>query len=420
MKFKLKTLIAAVAGAALISSASAAKISIVSGAVGDDLKTLRGFLDTFEKKTGHTVKITGMPKSTTDQFGQYKLWLSSKSSDIDIYKSDVIWAPQIAKHLVDLTPYTKDIVKNFFPSIIESQTVNGKLVGMPWYTDAPGLYYRKDLLEKYKQPIPKTWEEMAKSAKIIQEGERKAGNKKFYGFVFQASAYEGLTCDALEWVKSAGGGQIVEADGSISINNEKAKAAITMVKSWIGDISPKGVLAYTEEESRGIWQLGNAAFMRNWPYAYSLGQGEKSAIANKFGLVPLPSGGEGSAATLGGWNWVISKYSKNQEASIELVKFLVSPEVQKQQAIKSSKLPTLMALYDDAEVKEKAPVVASWKNIFLNAVPRPSAPTMKSYNEVSKEFWTAVHNTLAGEGTVDKNFKKLDAKLKRLKGSGWK
>eukprot|EP01035_Chromulina_nebulosa_P062863 gene62863-85975_t len=219
-----------------------------------------------------------MPASTSDQFGQYRLWLAAGATDIDLYQTDVIWAPQLADQFLDLTDAAKDVVKDPFPSIIQSQTVNGKLVALPAFTDAPALYYRKDLLEKYKQPVPKTWEEMAASAKIVQDGERAAGNKDIWGFVFQGNAYEGLTCDALEWVKSAGGGQIVEPDGSISINNPKAAAALELIKTWVNTISPPGVLAYQEEESRGVWQTGNAVFMRNWPYAYSLGNGADSKV----------------------------------------------------------------------------------------------------------------------------------------------
>src|SRR5690606_27915849 len=105
-------------------------------------------------------------------------------------------------------------------------------------------------------------------------------------------------------------GQSVEPDGTISINNEQAAKAIDMAASWIGTISPEGNLAYMEEESRGVWQLGNAVFHRNWPYAYSLGNGADSPIAGKFDVAPLPAG-EGadarSAATLGGWNVAVSK-----------------------------------------------------------------------------------------------------------------
>jgi len=139
-----------------IGSAMAANLAIVSGATGGDLKFMQDQLAVFEKNTGNKVTITPMPSSTTDQFGQYRLWLAAGNADIDVYQTDVIWAPQLADQFLDLTSAAKDVAGTHFPSIVESQTVNGKLVALPIFTDAPALYYRKDLLDKYKQAVPKT------------------------------------------------------------------------------------------------------------------------------------------------------------------------------------------------------------------------------------------------------------------------
>ncbi|MDB5586771.1 MAG: transporter substrate-binding protein [Devosia sp.] len=417
-----KLLVGLLASVTLLSTAAhAAQLAVVSGDTGNGLAFLQEQLKKFEADTGNTVTIVPMPSSTTDQFGQYKLWLAAGNADIDVYTTDVIWAPQLADQFLDLTDAAKGVVADHFPSIIESQTVNGKLVAIPAYTDAPALFYRKDLLEKYKKEVPKTWAELKATAQEIQDGER-ASNPDIYGFVFQGNAYEGLTCNALEWVKSYGGGQIVEADGTISINNPQAVAALEEIKSFVGTISPEGNLAYMEEESRGVWQLGNAVFMRNWPYAYALGNGDDSAIKGKFDVAPLPAG-EGadarSAATLGGWNYAVSKYSKAPEEAIKLALYLSSAEVQKNRAIQQTNLPTIQSLYDDADVLKAAPFMAAWKEIFQNAVPRPSAPTKANYNEVSSKFWSAVHNTLAGDGTAAENLELLEADLNDLKGSGW-
>ncbi len=362
-----------------------------------------------------------MPSSTTDQFGQYKLWLAAGATDIDVYQTDVIWAPQLADQFVDLTDAAKDVIADHFPSIIESQTANGKLVALPFFTDAPALFYRKDLLEKYGQPVPKTWDELAATAKIVMDGERAAGNADMWGFVWQGNAYEGLTCDALEWVKSSGGGQIVEADGTISINNDKAVAAIDRAKSWVGTISPPGVLAYQEEDARGVWQLGNAVFLRNWPYTYSLGNADDSPIKDKFDVSTLPVGAEGDspASTLGGWNLAVSKYSPNQAEAIKLVLFLASKETQKKRAIELSALPTIASLYDDADVAAAQPIIPRWKSVFEDAVPRPSAPTKTKYNEVSSLFFQAVHDSLSGNGSSADNLEALEAKLTELKGASW-
>ena len=407
--------------ATLGAPVAAEEIFYVSGAVGNAVENFKALVKPWEESTGNTVTMVPMPASTSDQFAQYRLWLAAGTADIDLYQTDVIWAPQLAEHFLDLTDVAKDLAPTHFPSIIQSQTVGGKLVALPIFTDAPALYYRKDLLDLYKVAVPTTWAELTVAAQTVQDGERAAGKADFHGFVWQGNAYEGLTCNALEWVKSFGGGQIVEPDGTISINNEKAVMALETVKGWVGTISPAGVLAYQEEEARGVWQTGNAAFMRNWPYAYGLGNGDDSAVKGLFAVTTLPIGAEGdtSAATLGGWNVAVSKYSAHPDAAISLAMYLAGPEAQKQRAINESNLPTIVALYDDADIAAAQPIIPQWKDVFLNAVPRPSAPTLGKYNEVSAKFWSAVHETLSGNGTAAENLELLEADLTELKGEGW-
>jgi trehalose/maltose transport system substrate-binding protein len=401
--------------------AMAVEITYVSGAVGNAVENFKALVKPWEEATGNTVTMVPMPASTTDQFGQYRLWLAAGNADVDLYQTDVIWAPQLADQFVDLTEAAKDLMPLHFPSIVESQTVDGKLVALPIFTDAPALYYRTDLLEKYGKTPPKTWEELSAIAQEIQDGERAAGSADLWGFVWQGNAYEGLTCNALEWIKSFGGGQIVEPDGTISVNNPKAVEALELAKSWVGTISPGGVLAYQEEEARGVWQTGNAVFMRNWPYAFGLGNGDDSAVKGKFDVVPLPTGGgnDTSAATLGGWNVAVSKYSKNQEAAISLALYLAGPEAQKQRALNEANLPTIVSLYDDADIAAAQPIIPRWKEVFLQAVPRPSAPTKGKYNEASSKFWSAVHQTLSGSGSAAENLEILELDLTDLKGGAW-
>ncbi|WP_377509338.1 ABC transporter substrate-binding protein [Octadecabacter sp. R77987] len=394
----MRTTAAAAVAAFGATAVAADEITYVSGAVGNAVEDFKTIVAPWEEATGHTVTLVPMPSSTTDQFGQYRLWLAAGNGDIDLYQTDVIWAPQLADHFVDLTDAAADIAGLHFPSIIESQTVDGKLVALPIFTDAPALYYRTDLLEKHGADVPTTWEELTATAQMIQDAERAEGDDDIWGFVWQGNAYEGLTCDALEWVKSSGGGQIIEPDGTISINNENAIAAIELAASWVGTISPEGVISYQEEDARGVWQTGNAVFMRNWPYAYGLGNGEDFAVAGLFGVTTLPTGQghDTSAATLGGWNVAVSKYSDSQDAAISLAIYLASEEAQKTRALVASNLPTIISLYEDADIAEQQPIIPQWKDVFLQAVPRPSAPTRQDYNEVSTLFFSAVHSVLSG------------------------
>lgn len=374
------------------------------------------------KQHGHTVETISTPNSPTEQLALYQQMLAARSSDIDVYQIDGVWSGTLAPHLVDLKPHSKGAENDHFPSIIQNNMVDGKLVALPWFTDASLLYYRKDLLEKYGEPVPQTWEQLTRTAEKIQEAERKAGNDKFWGFVWQGRAYEGLTCNGLEWVASHNGGSIVEPDGKVSINNPQAVKALNQARPWVNTISPPGVLNYTEEESRGVFQAGNALFMRNWPYAWGLSQGEDSAVKGKVGTAPLPKGGADGqhAATLGGWQIAVSKYSANQEAAIALTLYLAGPEVQKQRAIDLSQLPTLLSLYEDPEVLEANPFFAEMKDILANAVARPATVTGSKYNQVSSEFFNAVHAVLSGTKNAEQSLADLEASLKRMsRGGRW-
>ncbi len=57
--------------------------------------------------------------------------LEARSSDIDVYQIDVIWPGDLAEHLLDLYTWSKEIADEHFPAIIENNTVDGRLVGIP-------------------------------------------------------------------------------------------------------------------------------------------------------------------------------------------------------------------------------------------------------------------------------------------------
>lgn len=390
-------------------------ITVACGAVGQELELTKEAAQMYmEKNKDVEVKVLDTPDLAQDRLGLYLQFLQKKSPEVDVYQTDVVWPGDLAEHFVDLNEYgAKDVAGEHFPAIIENNTVDGKLVAIPWFTDAGLLYYRKDLLEKYKLEVPETWDQLEKAAKKIQDGERAEGNKDFWGFVWQGNSYEGLTCDALEWVSSNGGGEIVSNDKKITINNPNAIEIINKAAGWVGTISPKGVTSAGEEDARNIWQAGNAAFMRNWPYCYSLSNGDDSKVKGKFDVSPLPRGDKGSkgVACLGGWQLSVSKYSKHPKEAADVALFFASEKVQKNNAIKGSLNPTIMSLYKDEEVLKASPFFGDLYDVFTNAVARPSTVTSPEYNNVSTKFFKAVHSVLTGEAKAEKALEDLEADL---------
>jgi trehalose/maltose transport system substrate-binding protein len=256
----------------------------------------------------------------------------------------------------------------------------------------------------------------------LQEAERAAGRAGLWGFVWQGRAYEGLTCNALEWFASHDGGRIVDEAGRIDLRLPGAREALEQAASWVGTISPPGVLNYAEEEARGVFQSGNAVFMRNWPYAWALAQGPDSPIRGRVGVAELPSGRPGGAhaSTLGGWQLGVSRWSRHPREAIELVLELTSAAEQKRRTIAGAFNPTRPALYADPQVLGANPFLGRLRDTFAQAVARPAGPTRQRYNQLSYELYNAVHSVLAGRQSAAEGIDELRRRLRRLsRGGRW-
>jgi trehalose/maltose transport system substrate-binding protein len=353
----------------------------------------------FTEQTGIEVEVIPRPQSATESYSQYLRTFQGQSSDMDCGMIDVIWPGALAPHLLDLSDAFADLVDQYYPGVIENNTIDGKLVAIPWFGDYGMLYYRTDLLEKYDIAAPpETWDELEEQARTIMEGERGA-NAEFWGFVFQGNAYEGLTCDALEWIASHGGGLFVE-NGEVTVDNDNAKAALNRARDWVGDIAPDGVTSYQEEEARNVFQAGNSAFMRNWPYAYANGQQADSPIKDLFDVTKLPAQeGNDHVGTVGGWQIAVSNYSENKEAAIEWVKYITSPDFMKWRALFYTFVPMIEAVANDPEVKEILPFLAGVEGLV--PVTRPSRETGELYNEVSTAIFQNINAILTGDDAED-------------------
>ena len=405
------------------SGARAAEITLSCGSQELEFRLCEEAAAAWSAESGHTATVVRAPEQSNQRYFAYLDLLARGERSLDVLQIDVIWPSALADQLVDLAAHVPaDVASQHFPALIANNTVGGRLVAMPWYTDAGMLYYRADLLAKYGVEVPATWSDLADAALLIQQSERAAGNGEFWGLVFQGQAYEGLTCNALEWIAGAGGGRIVDENGAVTVNNPAAALALGRAAAWVGTVAPPRVTQFVEEDARITFQLGNAAFMRNWPYAWALLNAEDSALRGKVGVAPLPMGSRFGrhAATLGGWQLAVSRHSANKEAAIDFVLYLTGAPEQKRRAIAGSYAPTIPSLYEDPEVQAANPFYADLGTVLADAVARPSSPTAGQYAQVSTLFWEAVHTTLIGNGRAQDNLAWLEDRLDLVRSrAGW-
>jgi trehalose/maltose transport system substrate-binding protein len=419
LAFTLATLAHAQGSIDCITDAPAS-ITFMGDPVGNAADIERETVAAFNEACPHiTVTVVPGPASASDLLANYLTMLEGRSGDIDVMRVDVIWPGILAENLVDLAPYfSDDELAAHFPGFIQNNVIGDKMAAIAFRLGAGMLYYRTDLLERYGfDGPPATWDELESMARTIQQGERAEGNADFWGFVWQGNNYEGLTTNALEWQVSEGGGSIVSPDRVVEVANDATIRAFERAAGWVGTISPPGVVGYVEDDARGVWHAGNAAFMRNWPYAYSVSFGSE-AIGEVFDVAPLPAGASGnSAAAMGGWSVGVNRYSANVDAAVAFAKYFASYDEQKRRAIRSSINPTIAALYQDADVIEAVPFFAGLDSVFMGATPRPSTVTGTLYNRVSTLYSTAVHSILTGAEDAETALTLLELDLESLLGN---
>jgi len=361
---------------------------------GDKTALTKKFNQEF-KSQGLSAKMLEFSTSADEQRAQFVQRQEAKSGECDVFYSDVIWTAEFAsqKWIFDMSPYVQTRESEVIPATLESVNYDGKFWGMPQQTDAAFLYFRTD---QVKEP-PGNWQEVYDVA----------GQND--GIVYQGAPYEGLTCDFLE-IAFAAGGQVLNEDGTKAVidSPENVKALQFMVDGVKDGTAARGVTTYMEEEARRYFESGKATFMRNWPYAYALGE-KAPKVKGKFDVMPFPEfEGGGKAGILGGHNLVISVYSDNPGAALAYVDFLTQEEQQIIEFRDFTLAPTVASVYDNKEVKKKYPFATDLKEAVSQAKVRPVSPV---YPQISQAIYKNVNEALAGRTSPEDALKKAQSEM---------
>jgi trehalose/maltose transport system substrate-binding protein len=388
----------------------------------DELPSAETFSQRFVRETGIQLKNLPVPEMTIDQLDLSRKLLE-KGPGPDVLGVDLIWSGVLQPDLLDLRPLIGDDLSLVEPKLLLSYTVNGQLVAIPDSVQVGVVAYRTDLLAAYGYDHPPTtWDELGKMALRIQTGERAKGRKNFWGYVWQGADAEALTCNALEWQASEGGGRIIEEDHTISVNNPAAIRSWERAKRWIGWISPPSVVAYRERDSLNTFDNGDAAFNRVWEgMTFERGGGRhelhtRGVMSDVTGYASMPGGSSGGVGTLGGSGLAVARNSPHPQEAVTLVRFLIRAEIEGGRTenaapseFKSDYPSTISNARNDSE---------RWRHTKLGVVSRPSNETGAKYEQVSAAYIRAVHGVLTGEKAAPAAAAELEKELIQITGFG--
>lgn len=340
--------------------------------------------------------------------------LSAKDTTLDVFLIDIVrpaqfaaagWAEPLDAYLGD---EREAFLSRYLPAYREANTVGGKVIALPGLADSLFLYYRKDLLAKYQEAPPATWPELARVARKIQQGE---GNPDLQGLSFQGKAVEGAVCTFLLPYWSLGG-EIIR-DGKISFERSKAEAGLNMWRKMVSDgVAKKNSSEVSTDDTRKEFQAGRVIFGVAWGYAWNHFQdGVDTRVKNQVGVIKLPAmpGGK-SVSCMGGWNWAVSAYSRNKSAAVGLIRWMSSPEVSKQLALKGSFHPVFPSVYKDPEVLAAVPWFADALPVVESARPRPVTPV---YRAISDALRINTNTVMAGIKSPEQALDEIEQRVKR-------
>ena len=106
--------------------------------------------------------------------------------------------------------------------------------------------------------------------------------------------------------------------------------------------------------------------------------------------MPLPAfSGQKSAATLGGWQLAISRFSRHPQLAWEFVQFMTSSETQKRIALGTGRAPARKDLYHDPQILKRSPQFLSQFETFTLATPRPRTPVYLPLSNILQRYFSS-------------------------------
>ncbi|KAJ3381942.1 hypothetical protein HDU92_005030 [Lobulomyces angularis] len=384
-----------------------------------ELEACQPTIDKIKSETGIDVIVEFAGTSISNDYLSFvSSLLTFKDVEYDILSLDIIWPGQFSEHFVDLTnKIPKELLDLHLQAIVENDNVNQKQIAVPLFVDYGVLFYRTDLLQKYNYTSPpQTWDEMHNMLATILPKERASTNPDLYGFSGNYLGYEGLTCTFVQWLysirSSVVSSEIIALDKTVKIVSEEAIKLLDMFSKWItrDSFTPIASLLWNKADLTNKWLQGNLVFMLNWPAAAGATRG--SPLKTSFGVSPLPGSVPGkSGAALGGYQLAVSKYSKNIDDSVKVLQYFLSPEFQKERAIKVGYLPSVKNLYFDKDVCNALGYCDVYQN--LQVVARPSSQTSPRYLQVSANIFGWVNKILGGTVSAEAGLRNMTVDIQK-------
>ncbi len=275
--------------------------------------------------TGNEVTLVELPYAGL--FNRLSSELSSGDVSFDVAALDAIWLPTFAPTVESLDDLFTDAVNaDLFDGLVAESQVDGHHVGMPVWTNAEIVFYRRDLFEDademaafsdqygYALAPPTDWQQFQDIAAFFTRSD-----DGLYGTDVKGA----VETEWLAHVLQAGSdGVVLDSDGGVIVDNDEHLAALTFYADLnnVAAVSPPGAAQIDWAAAQNLFNQGTTAMTRFWAHAYPQIPAD-APVHGKVGPAPMIGGAAGVAGIPGAWYLSVPTSGDNVDAAKDFVQF---------------------------------------------------------------------------------------------------
>ncbi len=354
-----------------------------------------------EKNPGVKIDVQAIP---WDSAHDKLLTAVASKNGPDVIQMGTTWIPEFASAgaLLDMAPYIEQYpelkTENFFDGAIQTTQYDGVTVGIPWYVETRGLFYRTDLLAEVGYPEgPNTWDELKDAGKKLAA--RGTGN---YAMPIDAKDQNYLSMFAWQ-----AGSDVIGADRKPQFNQPEYVEAMNFLNS----LYKENLVPPTDLDTVTGFKDGTVPMFISGPWMIQAVKDQNPEIEGKWTVKTLPAN-KNNKSLMGGSDLSIFKYSKNPEGAAKFIAYLSSEEAQLKYYETSNSMPALKSAWDNEQFAD--PMIAAYGKQLESAIP---TPMVKEWEEVSQASVAAFERITVGGADVQAEMDALNEQANKILGN---
>ena len=289
--------------------------------------------------------------------------------------------------------------RDYFPGIWDTNVVNGRLRGIPWYIDTRVLFYRSDLLAKAGfDKAPRTWGEWERALAAVK---KVAGP---YAILLPLNEFEPLLAMGLQQHEPL----LIEDGQRGNFSSPDFRRALEFYarmfrKGWAPAMSDAAISNVWAEFGRGYfsfyisgpWNIEE--FKRRLP----------PERQRDWMTAPLPGPDGPGASTAGGSSLVIFRSSRHARAAWRLIEYLSEPAVQVRFHALSGNLPPRRTPWTDPHLAGDV-YARAFRDQLERARPAPKIP---EWERIVSEMQLTAEQVVSGGADIAQATSALDRRV---------